>query len=896
VSASADENAVTDSARGRRRATNRARVPATQTPLLSTEALIRGVPSAIWAHTLDGEVLISNDRWFDLTGQPSGATERDGWVQVVHPDDRDRIRASWRALEDGPPDGEMRHALRVVHAVTGEERTLAECARLLCDETGRKVAIVGVTHDITDQARAEASVRRHAAEMEALTRTLPVAVWRAARDGTLIFSTHQWETITGQSVQDALGRGWVAIICSDDREAAAAAWQEFVERPTEWRREYRFHRPNGDVRWMLELGLPVRDDDGSLLQFVGTSMDITEQRLADQATAYRAAQQQAVADLGRRALDAETQIGELMNEATGIVATILGVDIAGVGELHDNEIMPIAMHGIPADTLGPAIPADATTLPGLAVIRAEPVAIAALNQDGAETTRPIRQQLGIVSGAAAPIPLRAGMFGVVSVYTYAPRHFSGDELNFLDGVALVLGGAIERGRAEDAIRHQALHDALTGLPNRALLLDRLEAAVERSLRQRDNLAVLFCDLDRFKLVNDSLGHDTGDELLVKVAQRLPTLLRVGDGVARLGGDEFVIVLEGLRSAAQAVVIAQEVIDGLRRPFEIRNDELFVSVSIGVATLSPTTESPQALLRDADAAMYRAKARGGNGFDVFDAAMRSRALRQLRTENLLRRAIDQQEFEVHYQPVVRLTDGTLDGFEALVRWHHPHHGLVPPAEFIPIAEETGLIVPIGQAVLAAACRQAAAWNTMTGKHRPTRVSVNLSARQVADDTLTGYVAQLLAETGLDQNQLGLEITESVLIEDTPSAARNLQRLRELGVRILLDDFGTGFSSLSYLRRFPIDALKLDRSFVADTAGVETDADTTIITAVARLADALGLAIIAEGVETAEQARMLRTLGYPLAQGYLFARPLLAADATALLHSGPQWSITTMRDAA
>jgi len=438
--------------------------------------------------------------------------------------------------------------------------------------------------------------------------------------------------------------------------------------------------------------------------------------------------------------------------------------------------------------------------------------------------------------------------------------------------------AIERKRAEVQLAHQALHDALTNLPNRALFLDRLGQALSRLDRHGTCLAVLFLDLDRFKVVNDSLGHGAGDCLLDAVARRLNDVLRTGDTAARFGGDEFTILCEDITGEHQAMAIADRVAEALSAPFALEGEEeVFVRTSVGIALTSDGTERPEALLRDADAAMYRAKERGGGVYEVFDDAMRARAVRRLETENALHRALERGELAVRYQPQVSLVDGRVQAAEALVRWQHPEHGLLGPVDFIPTAEETGLIHPIGEWVLEQACRQAGLWPNGTS------VSINLSARQCAHPDLVDMVAQALQTTEVDPAKVLLEITETAVMEDLDASAAVLGRLKALGVRLAIDDFGTGYSSLRALQRFPVDELKIDGSFVA---GIEEDGETrAIVAAVVSLAHALGLRTVGEGVETGEQAKRLTDMGCDLAQGFHFFRPLHADDVGDVLHAAP-----------
>ena len=438
--------------------------------------------------------------------------------------------------------------------------------------------------------------------------------------------------------------------------------------------------------------------------------------------------------------------------------------------------------------------------------------------------------------------------------------------------------------AEEALAHQALHDPLTGLPNRALLLDRLTHALTRLDRTGSSVGVLFMDIDRFKVINDSLGHPAGDRLLLAMAERLKVTLRSIDTLARFGGDEFVILCEDLVDEEHALRLAQRISDAMKEPLGGVDGELVVSLSIGIATASSPTVSAESLLRDADAAMYRAKENGRARSAVFAQTMRDAAVGRLDTEVALRRGIANGELELHYQPIVDLSNGHMVGTEALVRWRHPTRGLVPPDQFIPIAEETGLIVPLGTWVLREAAGQAQQWRRRPGCSKLT-MAVNLSALQVARHELGNLIVDVLGESGLPARCLELEITESVLMKDAAAATTMLETLKNIGVRLSIDDFGTGYSSLSYLKRFPIDTLKIDRSF---TAGLGTDPhDTAIVKAIVSIAEALGLSTIAEGVETSIQARGLVGLGCKAAQGFHFGRPAVATTIDLLLDKQAAW---------
>jgi diguanylate cyclase (GGDEF)-like protein len=444
----------------------------------------------------------------------------------------------------------------------------------------------------------------------------------------------------------------------------------------------------------------------------------------------------------------------------------------------------------------------------------------------------------------------------------------------------VLADAIDRVRTEEETRRRGLHDPLTGLPNRTLVLDRIAHALARSDRGEGSVAVLFLDVDNFKVVNDSLGHRAGDNLLRQLAARLSDAVRPADTVGRFGGDEFVVLCEDVTDEPMALRIAGRLARVFSDPFSLEGDDVHLaSASIGVVLRDGSQDNPEELLRDADAAMYRAKERGRSRVELFDTGMRARAIGRLQTEGDLRRALERDELRVVYQPIVALGDGVIRGFEALVRWEHPERGLLSPAQFIPVAEESGMIVALGRVVLEQACRQSAQWSAL---HGPVPVHVNLSARQVADPNLVDSIAHVLRTTGIEPGNLVLELTESSLLERVHSPGETLARLKALGISLILDDFGTGYSSLSYLQHFPLSGLKIDRSFVTALGGA--NGDGVLVYAILRMARALDLEVVAEGLETEEHLDVLRRLGCRLGQGYLFSRPVNVAAASALLEAG------------
>ncbi len=438
----------------------------------------------------------------------------------------------------------------------------------------------------------------------------------------------------------------------------------------------------------------------------------------------------------------------------------------------------------------------------------------------------------------------------------------------------------ERKQTEAQLRYQACHDALTGLPNRFLFIDRVDQAIKRTKRQPDYLfAVLFLDIDRFKVVNDSLGHIIGDQLLKAIAHRLESCLRPVDTVARLGGDEFTILLEDIKDISDASQIAERIQTELALPFNLDGHEVYTTASIGIAISVLGYNQPEDILRDADTTMYRAKTLGKARFEVFEPTMHTQLITQLQLETDLQKAVQRQEFQLYYQPIMSLRDGKITSFEALVRWHHPVRGLVPAAEFIPIAEETGLIIPLGWWVLREACQQMRSWQMKFNLDPSLTISVNLSGKQFAQLNLLEQVKQILQETALDPRSLKLEITESVLVENAKAASAMLVQLQTLGVRLSIDDFGTGYSSLSYLHQFPIDTLKIDGSFINN---LDVDVEKIeIVRAIVALAWNLSMEVVAEGVETNKQMYQIKSLRCDCGQGYLFSRPLDSKAIDALI---------------
>ena len=613
--------------------------------------------------------------------------------------------------------------------------------------------------------------------------------------------------------------------------------------------------------------VPVRDEPGGEVQGVLVlASDVTERRRYAEALEANAARQRAVARLGQLALR-ERDLDRLFEVAAATLAETLDVELSSVLEYFDDAatFRLRAATGFAAEEK--PIPVAPDSLAGY-TLRAD---AAITVEDFSTETRFARSRVlrdhGVASGISVVIEGRDHPFGILAALAEKPRRFEEGDVDFMTTVANVLSAAVERNRDEQASRHAALHDPLTGLPNRVLALDRLQYGLRRRRRDGTDVAVLIIDLDRFKLINDSLGHEAGDELLLALAPRLRDAVRAEDTVARLGGDEFAIICSGLGGVRDVVTVAENIAAAVARPFILDSGERFVTASVGIALANEARDRPESLMRDADIAMYRAKGAGPGRYEIFDDAMRSRVMSRLRTESELRTAIDQGELRVHYQPIVDVETLEVEAVEALVRWQHPHQGLCGPDSFISVAEETGLIVDVGRWVLEEACREVAGWQRRL--ERRLSLSVNISSRQLAGPLFGAEVAELARSAGMTPGTLALELTENALISETRAPQDSIRHLREHGLLLLLDDFGTGYSSLSHLKRFQLDGIKIDRAFVG---GLATDeGDTAIVEAIVGMARALDLKVVAEGVETREQLERLRELGCQRAQGYLFSRP-------------------------
>jgi diguanylate cyclase (GGDEF)-like protein/PAS domain S-box-containing protein len=597
----------------------------------------------------------------------------------------------------------------------------------------------------------------------------------------------------------------------------------------------------------------------------------------------RASQQSVLRLVGEHAL--RLPLDEALVDVAAQVAEPLSAEFVSVcqADLDTLEAVIVSSHGQVVVPVGARAPLSAPLLFNTAMRERTAFVVDDLPADPRFAESPAVTRLGARSAVTVPIMTAAGVWGAMAALSREPAHFDGEDLVFLGAVANIVAAAVERTRMEDELRHRALHDSLTGVANRTLLRDRIGHALGRAQRVGSGTAVIFLDVDHFKDVNDTHGHDVGDALLVAVAARLAEAMRPEDTLARLGGDEFVAVCEDIAGDDEAIAIADRLLAALALPV-LEEPRIQVSASAGVVICSPAHDADSAL-RDADTAMYRAKAAGRGRVEIFDIATRRRLLARIKTRDELDAALERDELLLYYQPVIDLESGAMAAVEGLIRWRHPERGIVGPHAFIPIAEETGQIRDIGRLVIEQACADAARWNALRPDAAALGVSVNLSPRQLGGDGLVGHAKRCVAAAGLPDGQFGLEITETVLLEDNAAHLREIEELRASGIRILLDDFGTGYASLAYLQRFEPDVLKLDRSFVAGLGAERRD--TAIVGSVTGMAKALDLLLVAEGVEKREQVASLQLLGCGYAQGYFFARPQPPERIDALRDGMERW---------
>ncbi len=780
---------------------------------------------------------------------------------TVHPDDRRRVFELWDGSLSTP--GEFRPLEIRLRKADGSWIHVEVVANNLLDDPSIN-GIVVTSRDITHRKESEVALRESEGRLrESESRYRAVVddqtelVCRYLPDATLTFTNRAFAEFFGSTSDELSGVRLVDLRPASEQLRTLESLKTFASVDAVRTHVEREVALDGSLRWYQWTDRAFANDAGEIVEFQSVGHDVTDQRRAAEFAVHQAEILEQVARGVELDETLSTIARALEDQFPRFSCAIMLIDEGDNGDARTGATLRTgvaptlparvfeSLHGTPV--------AAGSGSSGAAAFLREPVYVQDVNNDERWGDR---REILLAHGlrAAWSVPILAGdgitALGTLDVFVSEPRLPDEEHRQIFVLLAQLASIAIERKAFEERLAHQSMHDPLTGLPNRVLFLDRLDQAIARCRRSQSSVGVAFLDLDRFKNVNDSLGHDAGDELLIEVARKLESVIRPGDTVARFGGDEFVVLCEDLpplTARKQTVEVAERLLANVIRPLVVRGTEMFVGASVGIAMATTGEERPDELLRDADAALFHAKDAGRGRVEVFDDAMRARALTAHATENALHRALERGEFRIFFQPIVSLSDARCVGAEALVRWQHPERGLLAPAEFIPLAEESGLIVQIGWWVLQEAARDAARWQLEQSE--PFQVAVNLSARQLAEPDLADRVAEVIAETGVRPSSLCFEITESVLLDDAESVLDAIRRVRALGVQFAIDDFGTGYSSLGYLKQFPVDSVKVDRSFVS---GLGADpGDAAIVSAVIGLAHALGLRVTAEGVETKEQ---------------------------------------------
>lgn len=796
----------------------------------------------IYVHDLDGNYLSINQVVESVLGYTCEEAMQLNMADIVVPEYLDMVKQQLALKAGGTA---MQTSYEVECLKKDGTRATLEVNSSVITKNGEPIAVQGIARDITERKLADEARRKTEERYRDLFENANDLIYTHDLNGNFTSLNRAGETITGYSREEALQMNVSQIVAPEYLEAAKTMTARKVagERPTAY--ELEIISKDGK-RVTLELSTRlIISSDGMPVGVQGIGRDITLRRETEQSlhntlslftsTFESTADGIVVMGLDRRIVTCNQKFIEMWNVPQKIVERKDGIAL---------------IHHVASQLMKPT-----ELLDNLDKVYEDPHATAT-------------QVLELMDGR------------IFERYSQ-PQMLEEEPV----GRVACFRDITERMRAEEKLRHYALHDTLTDLPNRAQFMEHLRDAVERAgENEYARFAVLFLDLDRFKVINDSLGHAIGDQLLVATAERLRSCVRPGDVVARLGGDEFTILLNRSGEPSDVAQIAERLQTRISEPFKLDNYEVFTTASIGIICSGGVQRSAEDLLRDADAAMYRAKESGKARYEIFDTDMHVRNMNLLQVETDLRHAVERQEFEVLYQPIVDLGTGKVAEFEALIRWRHPTLGLVAPNEFVEVAEETGLIIPIGQWILEESCRRIAEWQDRF--EMPLSVSVNLSAKQLMHPRLTTHITDVLAATGIEAGRLKLEVTESTVMEHSDRSLKVLSDLDQLGVALSTDDFGTGYSSLSYLQKFPFERLKIDRSFINILD--KDEKSRAIVKTILMLGENLGIEVVAEGIETAQQLELLREMGCRTGQGYLFARPMDPAAAAALLEEGADLS--------
>jgi diguanylate cyclase (GGDEF)-like protein/PAS domain S-box-containing protein len=783
--------------------------------------LVESAGDILYRADAEGYFTYANPAAVRITGYPRDTIIGMHFGSLVRQDHRERMVEIYRNLMDSDEQGTY-FEVPIVTA-EGREVWLGQNLQLLRGDEG-VTGVQAVARDITDTRIAQDSLRESEERFRTVADSLGEGIVITDLDDAITYVNSRACQMVGQLPEALLGETVSEVMFSvEGPEAAFRDEPTVIEASAPRPRKYVIQsEAHGSRRWLEVTSVPFRSRTGVRQGTLSLLQDVTERKLAEE-------ENQRLAALSREnpnpVLECDAN-GRAIRHNAAAAEVVRSLGLSGVRDL-----LPAKHEELVASCLGA--------------------------RDGHTS---VEVQVG----------------NRILAWTYRPYPRA-------NTVHLFAVDITSRRDMEEQLRYDALHDTLTGLPNRALFMERLTQTVRRGQRRADVLfAVLFLDLDRFKVVNDSLGHPAGDELLIAVAERLQKCLRPADTVARFGGDEFAILLEEMHEPADASRVAERIQQELTVPVKLGGFEVVTSASIGIALSTTGPDSPELLLRDADMAMYRAKGSGNARIEIFDRAMHEEALARLTLETDLRRALEKQEFTLHYQPIVRLCDRRILAIEALVRWRHPKQGLLMPDSFTAVAEETGLLAEIGRWVLREACRATREWRGRFPAHEDLSIGVNFSAKQLSHVRLVDDIEHALEATDLEPKALKLEIAESSLMTNAEDAVEILTNLRRVGIGIQIDDFGTGYSSLSYLHRFPLDALKIDRSFVGRLQ--EEPLMRQLVQTVLGMADGLGVGVIAEGIETAEQLETLEGLGCRYGQGHYFAEPMPADELERLLERG------------
>jgi len=853
--------------------------------------LYNSAPDMYFSISSNGVITSVNDCGAKMLGYTKAELLGTQVLDLVHPDDRLLVQ---RRMESIFAERQLRSHLEFRKVCRdGSILWVSEQTQLTLDSNNCPLELRIICRDISEYRQAQDALERAEAKFRSIFENAVEGIFQTTPDGRYITANPMLAKIYGYNSPEELLEKLTNI--EHQLYVKADRRQEFLNlmhrNDTVWGFESEIYQKDGNIIWISENARTIRDETGDLIGFEGTVEDITVRKCAEAELRQRDNLLEGVAEATQYLLT-ETDFDIAIARALQTLGEAVKVDRVYIYENH-----PHLQTGEPAmsmryewvrESIMPTIHQEHwqnQPYSAYGMTRWYETLSAGRSLSGLTCEFPVAEQEllkrdTIQSILMVPILMDEQFWGYIGFDECgSDRIWTKNEQSILIAMAASISGAIKRQEAEAMIRYQAFHDLLTDLPNRTLFSDRLRLALAHAQRNETNLAVMFLDLDRFKTINDTLGHPVGDQLLQAVAKRLSGCLREGDTVSRWGGDEFTLLLPQITSAEDIAKAAQRIIEALRPAFLLAGHELYISSSIGIAIYPYDGIDAQTLLKNADAALYRVKERGRNAFQFYTPAMNSRASELLVLENSLHHALAREQFLLYFQPQLNVITGQITRMEALLRWQHPELGFVAPSEFIAIAEETGLIIPIGEWVLRMACQQYAEWKK--AGIAPQRIAVNLSARQFRENQLIETITQVLAENQVSPDCLELEITETTAMQDIEFTRVMLQSLRHMGIHISIDDFGTGYSSLGYLKKFPLDTIKIDRSFIHEITLDPNDA--AIVSAVIALGKGLGLSVVAEGVETEEQADHLRSLDCFEMQGYLFSRPLAAHAAIEFLRS-------------